>query len=76
MPSRGLIALNRPHILSYRMEFFRTFGTFKEVQKPCESNDRHSKFLPSKFRFDLIRTWTQAYSWPAGTLLLPCGRAV
>ena len=30
----------------------------------------------SKFRFDLIGTWSQAYSWHGGTLLLPCGSAV
>ena len=34
----------------------------------------HSKFF--RYRFDLIGTRTQAYSWPAGTLLLPCGSAV
>ena len=36
----------------------------------------HSKFSLSKFRFDIIGTRTQAYSWHAGTLLLPCGSAV
>ena len=36
----------------------------------------HSKFSLSKFRFDIIWTRTQAYSWHAGTLLLPCGSAV